>query len=220
MLLGLMNMNIGHGPGVHTLPVKELCTRRSFVRPPFVWLFAACMVGLLMHSPAQAGGIDEEKAAAVKAAYLFNFTKFVQWPKQAFSDNRAPFVIGVMGDARVAKTLKSVVQGKRVQNRPLVVREIKHDPDGKHHAEMRLCHVLFIGHHAGKTADTLQADLKEASVLSVSDIGDFCGQQGAMEFKLKGGRITLRISLEMARRRALSISSKLLRLAEIVKASP
>ena len=66
--------------------------------------------------------VDESKVRKVKAAYLYNFTKFVKWPDKAFENDEAPFVIGVLGKDPFGPILDNTVKGKKVAKRPIKTR--------------------------------------------------------------------------------------------------
>ena len=97
------------------------------------WLALAAL--LLSTVFAQDTQLTESK---LKAAYLFNFAKFVEWPPEVFADSNSPFVIGVIGDAAFAHDLELLVHDKNINNRPIVVKPCLPDAVGTN------CHVLFI----------------------------------------------------------------------------
>jgi len=149
-------------------------------------------------------------AVQVEAIFLFNFTQFVDWPADAFATEHAPLVIGVLGDDPFGTYLDDTVQGETVNGRPLTVQ--------RYHGleEIKTCHVLFIGRaENGRLKETLTA-LKGRSTLTVGDAEDFTRSGGMIQFATVENKIRLRINLEAARSARLTISSKLLRPAEIV----
>jgi hypothetical protein len=145
----------------------------------------------------------------VKAAYLFNFLKFVEWPDDAFSDSLAPFVIGIAGDDPFGESLPQVIVGKTIQGRDLVIR--------KYHAgeNMRGCHILFINVSEKKRLPQLLAGLKGSSVLVVSDMVGFLNEGGMIQFLSEDNRIRFAINVDATGRANLKISSKLLSLARV-----
>jgi YfiR/HmsC-like len=146
----------------------------------------------------------------VKAVFLFNFTQFVDWPPDAFPGPDAPFVIGVLGEDPFGSQLDAVVRGERVNSRPLVIERYRSL------AEIRNCNILFIGSSEIGHLEQVVAALKGRSILTVSD-ADAAGQRGVMiRLVTQNNRIRLRIDLEAAKAGRLTISSKLLRPAEIV----
>jgi hypothetical protein len=146
----------------------------------------------------------------IKAVFLFNFAQFVDWPPAAFADAQAPLVIGVLGEDPFGAYLDETVKGEKIGRRPLVVRRYQHVED------IGTCHVLFIsGSEAGRIEDIV-GRLKDRSTLTVSDVGS-AGHQGVMiRFLNENNHLRLRINLQAAKLAGLTISSKLLRPAEIV----
>jgi len=150
------------------------------------------------------------KEFQVKAVFLFNFAQFVEWPTSAFADEQKPLIIGVLGEDPFGPYLDDTVRGEKVNGRPLAV-ERYHKIE-----EVKTCHILFVSH--SETAHLKQdlEVLKSRPILTVSDINDFCRQGGTIQFVTDKNKIRLKINVEAARAAHLTISSKLLRPAEIV----
>jgi hypothetical protein len=146
----------------------------------------------------------------VKAVFLFNFAQFVEWPHAAFGDDNSPLVIGVLGEDPFGAYLDETVRAERVANRPLRVQRY-HRVD-----EISTCHVLFISRsEESRLAQTL-ASLKDRTILIVGDNDDFIQRGGMIQLATSQGKIRLRINVNAARAANLTISSKLLRSAELV----
>lgn len=146
----------------------------------------------------------------VKAAYLFNFGQFVEWPLQAYDSPSAPFVIGVVGDDPFGSTLDEVVAGESLGGRPLVVKRFRKAED------ISACNILFIGRsEAARLDETLKA-LKGRSVLTVTDIAGAERRGAIIVLVNDNNRIRMRINVAAAKASNLVISSKLLRPAEVV----
>jgi hypothetical protein len=149
----------------------------------------------------------------VKAVFLFNFSRFVEWPASAFPTASAPFVVGVFGHDPFGTDLDEVVKGETVNGRPLVVRRVQSAADAAG------CQILFIHQSEDQRLGELLAALDHRSTLTVSDLPG-AAQRGVMiRLVTEKGRVRLRIDVESARAAALTISSNLLRSAEIVTAS-
>lgn len=148
----------------------------------------------------------------IKAVFVFNFTEFVQWPATAFADARAPLVIGVLGEDPFDGYLDETVRGEVVDNRALVVRRFLHveDVDG--------CQVLFISRSEVDRIRPILAHLKSRSILTVSDVDDFTRYGGMIRFVTLRNHVRLQINLAAARAAGLTVSSKLLRVADVVHA--
>jgi hypothetical protein len=149
----------------------------------------------------------------VKAVFLFNFTQFVEWPAAAFADEKAPFVICVVGRDPFGKNLDEAVRGERVGSRELVVQ--------RHESVDQLghCQILFVADPAAERPAELAAALEGRSVLTVGDAQGRAGRDVVIGFVSDRNRIRLRINLKAAQEAGLVISSKLLRPAEIVGGS-
>jgi hypothetical protein len=146
----------------------------------------------------------------VKAAYLFNFGQFVEWPAPSAAPVNAPFVIGVVGKDPFGKTLDDVVRGESLGGRQLVVQRYR---DAR---EITDCQILFISRSEEERLDQTLEALRGRHVLTVTDI-EGAEKQGAMIVLVNDAkRIRMRINLAAAKASDLVISSKLLRPAEVV----
>ena len=167
---------------------------------------------------ASSGVTAAEKSAGVgeyqvKAAFLYNFTKFTEWPTSAFAVSNAPLVIGIIGEDPFGKTMDDAVHGETVRNHPLVVKRLRADED------LRNCHVLFISHSEKDRLPAVLSQLKGRPVLTVSDVSDFSEQGGMVNFLLVQKAVKLEINQATAEQAGLQISAKLLKLARIVKSN-
>jgi hypothetical protein len=157
------------------------------------------------HVPGQSA--DEYQ---VKAAYIFNFAKFVDWPAQAFDSATQPIVFCVLGQTQLGPALHDMLSGKAVDARPLVFRELADSKDaGK-------CHILFIASDKKRLRQALD-EVKLLSVLTVGEGEDFTNLGGIVRFVLDGGRVRLEFNLEAAGNAKLRVSSKLLILGTTVR---
>jgi hypothetical protein len=148
----------------------------------------------------------------VKAVFLFNFTQFVDWPPEAFAKPDAPLVIGVLGDDPFGAYLDQTVGGEKVAHRALIVRRWQHAQD------IGDCHILFISQSEAGRLDEIIAGLRGRSILTVGDDATFLRRGGIVRFVTESDRVKVRINVDAARASGLTISSKLLRVAEIVAA--
>jgi len=146
----------------------------------------------------------------VKAAFLFNFTQFVDWPAKELRDPQEPFVIGVLGDDPFGAMLDEIVHGETVNGRALIVQRYRSVDD------IGTCHVLFISRSEAYHLEEILRRLKGRSILTVSDMSGFARNGGVIRFVTMANKIRLRISLDAARSAGLTISSKLLRPADLV----
>jgi hypothetical protein len=171
-----------------------------------VRLILILWMGVLWCAPAGAAEIDEYQ---VKAAFLFNFAKFVEWPAQAFKSADAPVEICVLAPNPFGFTLANAVEGKAVGNRKFVVRDVR---DAQQANE---CHILFVSAAGWTLSAARLGEIKKCCVLTVGETEDFIAGGGMINLKLEDGRVRVQINPDAADRARLRISSKLLSLAEI-----
>ncbi len=149
------------------------------------------------------------KEYQVKAVFLFNFAQFVQWPPKSFTSAGDPFYIGILGEDPFDAFLDETVKGEKVDGHPLVIRRYGNVE------EATGCQILFISRsEAGRMADILSS-LKGRNILTVADSGNFIENGGVVYFVTEGKKIHFKISLEAAKQAKLTISSQVLRLAQI-----
>ncbi|HJQ22981.1 MAG TPA: YfiR family protein [Blastocatellia bacterium] len=169
---------------------------------------SALLAALIIGPSAPAQTANEYQ---VKAAFLFNFVKFIEWPAEAFSDDGAPLVIGVIGQDPFGGHLDQAISGKSVNGRQLLVRRFKWGED------VRACHVLFISASERKHLAQIIASLRGAAVLTVGDMDQFTQQGGGINFVTEASKLRFEINASVAEQARLKISSKLLALARAVR---
>lgn len=145
--------------------------------------------------------------AEVKAAFLLNFSKFIEWPARPAG---ADFVIGVLGDDAVADALRGIGAGKSAASRPLVVRRVAIRDD------LASLQMLFVGVSEESRLVEIIRRTGGGSVLTVSDMDRFCQQGGIIQFRSERDRVRFEINLDQATFAKLAINSKLLALAKTV----
>jgi hypothetical protein len=153
------------------------------------------------------------KEYQVKAVFLFNFAQFVEWPPAAFAAANSPLVIGVLGEDPFGAYLDETVRAERVANRPMQVQRYQRVD------EITTCHVLFISRSEESRLGQTLASLKDRNILIVGDSDDFIQRGGMIQLATSEGKIRLRVNVDAARTANLTISSKLLRSAELVPGS-
>ena len=146
----------------------------------------------------------------IKATFLFNFTQFVEWPTNAFSEDQAPLVIGILGEDPFGMYLDQTIVGEKINNHPLIIQRYRNAE------EVKICHILFINVSKINHLDQVLASLKGRNILTVSDANSFARKGGVIRFFTEDNKMRLQINLEAAKAANLTISSKLLRLADII----
>jgi hypothetical protein len=147
----------------------------------------------------------------VKAAYLYNFAKFVKWPVATAPDKNGSFSICVLGPDPFGGTLDSTLAGESLDNKPVVVKRIS-KPQGT--AD---CRILFINSAEQGHLKEILAALDQESILTVSDMPDFSERGGMIQFVLEGGKVRFEVNLSSAEKARLTLSSELLKVATTVK---
>lgn len=158
--------------------------------------------------PAQTGLFKEYQ---IKAIFLFNFAQFVDWPSDVFSETQSPLIIGVLGDAPFDTYLDETVRDEKVNGHPLVVQRYRHVED------IKACQILFISQSETKRLEQILEELKGRSILMVGETEGFAKGGGMIQFVNEQNKIRFKINVEAAKAANLTISSKLLRAAEIVE---
>src|SRR5579883_137712 len=182
------------------MPVEPHRERRSGL----IWRALAC--ALFVASSCAAAGASEYE---VKAAYLLNFTKFVDWPSSAFDGPNSPMTICVLGRDPFGRALDEIVQGETVNGRRLEVRRIAQPP------EPRACQVIFLSQTNGDAAKLLGSI--GPGVLTVGEGDAFLRDGGVVAFVIEDRRVRFDINRTAAEAAELKLSARLLRVARSVQ---
>ncbi|HEY3756863.1 MAG TPA: DUF2937 family protein [Opitutaceae bacterium] len=189
-------------------PVRRAWQRRRTIATAAVGLFAAMLLGTALHAQGPSALTEPE----IKAAFLFHFTQFVDWPSDAFANARSPMMIGVAGDDGIEDVLERIVKGEHWEGRPLLVCRVHTAEDAAG------CQLLYIA--PGSERLVQSGELKNKPVLTVGSTETFLRDGGMIRFVPDRSRLRLRINVQAAREASLSISAALLRLAEITPGEP
>jgi len=164
---------------------------------------------LLILSSAQSVSSRITREYEIKTAFIYNFAKFVEWPQNTFPDNQSSFVIGVLGQDVFGKHLDAL-EGKILKDREVRVKRY-HDVQ-----EISTCHMLFISSLEGHRLPEIFKALKNKSVLTIGDMPQFNQSGGVINFILEDNKVRFEINSKAADQAGLTISSHLLRLAQVV----
>jgi YfiR/HmsC-like len=146
----------------------------------------------------------------VKAAYLYNFSKFVEWPAQAFASPVAPIRLCVLKDQAFESELNQVVKGKTVGGRAVTVVPVQTGEQSLR------CQILFIASSQDKQSRQIIDTLRNSSVLTVGESEGFVEKGGIINFVLQDDRVQLQVNHKAATQAGLHISSRLLSVAKLV----
>jgi len=167
-------------------------------------IFALWMAGHAANHAAEARATEYE----LKAAFIFNFSQFVDWPTNAFESDTEPMIIGVVGSDPFGPILDQIVQDEKVRGRPLVVQRFAR-PN-----EIKRCHILFVSKSLAAQWPEILRSVSDQPILTVSDMDRFSNRGGMIHLVTEKNLVRMRVNPEIARRSGLTISSKLLRLAD------
>ena len=159
-------------------------------------------------APAYAAAGDVADDVAVKAAFLYNFAKFAEWPALAPG---GAIALCVVGDDRIANALVETVRGQNISGHAL---EVSRPQDS---ATWRSCHLLFVANAETKRAAGGLNGIKTLPVLTVSDGKAFSQTGGIIELFVEGGRMRFAINVDAVEGAGLRISSRLLGLAKVTR---
>jgi hypothetical protein len=156
---------------------------------------------------------QQSRASAyqIEAVYLFNFSKFVQWPAHAAAPAGEPFGICVLGADPFGAVLDTTVSGENVAGRSLVAKRISKPQDAS------ACGILFVSSSEESRLKEILSTLGGASVLTVSDIPKFSQRGGMIQFVPVDGKVRFEVNLKNAANAGLSLSSDLLQVALAVR---
>ena len=160
---------------------------------------------LLMGPLASAQDVTEP---ALKAAFIYNFAKFTEWPAEVMPRTTEPFVMCVLGDAAVGDALERLVKGRSLAGHSVAVSHVA--PGGA----QGLCHILYVSGVTATQAGQLVARHRDVPVLTISDVEGFTDVGGIAQFFFEQGQLRFTIQAGSAKRAHLQISSNLLALAK------
>lgn len=176
-------------------PSANLCAARQWLGALFLLLTTAV--------PGQTPSVEYR----IKAAYMFNFAKFVSWPQNVFPAPDSPIVIGILGKDPFGAEIDHTVAGKTIDLRPLLIRRLAEtEPLGG-------CHILFVADSERKRLPQILESIRGLPILTVAEMEEFTGAGGMIRFVKRENTIRFEIDLEPVNAAALKISSKALQVA-------
>jgi len=147
----------------------------------------------------------------IKAAFLYNFVKFIEWPPEAFPSTNAAINLCILGEDPFGDDLEQTMQDKIINGRAMVVQRLKAVQS------LQGCHVLFVSASEQKRVTQILESLKGQSVLTVSEMERFAAIGGMINFTLQENKVRFEINVDVTERAGLKVSSKLLKLATIIR---
>jgi hypothetical protein len=170
----------------------------------------ALVLMLFLSFPGNLPANSTAEEYSVKAAFLFHFAQFVEWPEETFKDASSPLTYCTIGEDPFHGSLDAALNGKTIVARPFRVLHFKQP------REIQGCQVLFIGAEEKKILPAILAGVKGNSVLTVGESERFVQDGGMIGFFLEENKIRFEVNLEAAQKAKLRISSRLLALAKSV----
>jgi hypothetical protein len=178
------------------------------------------VLGLTMNwastADAQAGDASNSSEYLIKAGFIYNFAKFVEWPSATFSQPDSPIVIGVLGTDPFGNVLDRIVEDKKIGTRGFVVKRLKWGKDLKDLKDLKDCKILFVSASERAHIDEVLQSVKGLSILTVGETPGFAERGGVIRFTLEDNRVRFEVNVEAAHQADLNISSRLLTLAKII----
>lgn len=170
------------------------------------------LAGGLGHVQAQSDDAsDLNREYAIKAAYLYQFGRYIQWPPESFTDSQSPLIIGLLGPDPFGGVLNEITRTKRIEGRPIIVRQFASM------ADYSACHILYV--NASVAPEQKAAAIQRTQgkpILLVGEEPGFAERGGTVTFFMEENRIRFEINTDVAKQDQLKISSKLLSLAKII----
>ncbi len=209
--MGDMQLNPARGSKTEIAGRIQGPRRRIFRRrpqeAPCLIVLACLLAGVAVPLRAQASAASEYQ---VKAAFLYNFARFVEWPAEVLPNSTASIVLCVYGEDPFGPALDETVKGKSINNHDMAIHRAKSTQ------ELKGCQVVFIDGAESKRLPEILGALQGSSVLLVGESGGFAEQGGQIQFLLEDNKVDFSINVDAVERAHLKISSKLLALAKIV----
>lgn len=176
--------------------VREWSTRLGFL--------------LLLLAPGLKSYAQNVSEDQVKAAYVYNFAKFVEWPLRDFADPTAPLRLCVLDDRLLESELIQIVKGKAVAGHPVMVVPVQNGD------QSRDCHILFIGSSQEQQIRHIIEAIRGTNVLTVGEVKGLVQAGGIINFVLQDDRVQFEVNYKAAKQAGLTVSSRLLAVAKIV----
>jgi hypothetical protein len=175
------------------------------------WVRTAAVIAALTLALGSWCGADEPALARVEAAFVYNFTQFVEWPADAFASKDAPFVVAIVGEDPFAGALDQAMTGKSVNGRPVVVRHFASAE------RVEGCQVLFVPEAQDEAVSAVLARAAGRPILTVGQSDAFMRGGGAVRLFVEDGRMKFQIDPDVVDGAKLKASAKLMKLARIYR---
>jgi len=170
--------------------------------------------GLTLSSVSRAAAVPPiSRECEIKAAFIYNFTKFVEWPGGSLADPRAPFVIGVLGDSGCDAALEQLASDHQISGHPIEVRKVASAQ------EVKSLQILYVGRTQDPQFAALASTIPVSPVLTVGESATFVSAGGMVNFVQQDNKLRFEINVHSAAQAGLRVSAQLLKLAMSVRGS-
>jgi hypothetical protein len=192
--------------------VLRVAQNRRKIRGAFLVSFLIMALKVIMPVYGGTNLSQQPTEYEVKAAFLYNFAKFVDWPVSAFPADDSVLIVGVLGSVDIVEVLDQIIGQKTVKNRRIVIHHFEW------YRDIEFCHILFVSNTESKRLRRLFNHIGSKPILTVGDqIEGFAQTGGIINFTINDKLINFEINPNVATQHNLAISSKLLRLATIIE---
>jgi hypothetical protein len=178
------------------------------------WLTAVVLAWGLFGIPGALAQSPKPTDYDVKAAYLYNFGRFVEWPAKITTGKTSSFTICVLGADPFGPALDTTLAGETIGNQRVAARRISSPQESVD------CQILFIASSEANRFNKIIESYNKTAVLTVSDIPHFSKRGGMIQFVTEGNRIRFEVNLTATQRAGLTLSSELLKVATVVRKNP
>jgi hypothetical protein len=178
------------------------------------WYILLLVIGLVQAASGRFPAIADDSSAReyeLKAAFIYKFAQFIEWPAAAFSSESDPIVVATIGDDPFQGSLDRVMAGKSVGARPMAVAHFGGVD------QIQRCHVLFVSAANAGDLPAILRKVGKSPVITIGEQDDFCQGGGIIQFLVEDGKIHFEINTDAADAAGVKISSRLLKLAKIYK---
>jgi len=198
-----------HGTdGVRRVPSDRATRPVLSLRPLLIAVAAACA---FLAIPVLHAQNPRPTDYQVKATYLYNFGRFVEWPGKVAAAQSGPFAVCVLGQDPFGPSLDATLAGETIGGKTVVAKRISSAEESGD------CQILFLSLTDDSRLNKIIADLDKKAVLTVSDMSQFVKRGGMIQFVLEGKKVRFEVNLTATQHAGLTLSSELLKVATAVK---
>lgn len=166
------------------------------------------LLGLAFGVPDAKGQVSREYE--LKAVFLYNFVQFTDWPSNAFASADSPIVIGILGPDPFGPALPNTVRGETIHGHPFAIKYYRRAD------EIKTCDILFISQSETRRVNEIVRSLKGKPILTVADVDAPSSSGAIIRFVIQNNKVHFRVNQEAAAAANITLSSKLLRVADVV----